>query len=1206
MKNFNLKFMSLIILTLLLQGCMPDSMTKFSKEAPKKAAPPPLASPIQDSAGNAVDPSTIDFPTDFFYISKTEVPTKALVVGTEATISPSVNGSLADPSKRNLIFLRCELDKTAGTANSQTAPHGMIFDSSTCVFKGTPQSIYTDAGSPVLYTVNLYYKNASGIESKLSTTIKIGVFLLPKDLLYSQNDRLTIKTTPTNLSTLKTNVPTADYDRAGIFTSIGGVSGVVKFVDTIASQIGVVRAIPLVVDSTANFTVNGDISASGGVQGKVLKIDNTNPDKKIIYVETFFPDKPFVPGNIDNTTSYSAPATATILSVESNYYQTTAGANSADNDMQYYSNNFTINEIVQTYEVGATITDIVPINTTAIAQNNGIVYSISPALPNANINSPDLNFNTATGKISGKFTNTLMAKKFTITATNPVGSTSTTVTLEATLSPKNLSYTTRELITVNSSATFLENEAIFQPITPPLTANVKGRIIRKFEPVGGPYKLSIDTFNGAFLSGASLDSGRNYYSEKAYIDPVASDSAINYNLALTVVSVAGFAPGDIVTGQTSGATARVVGKDSNTNTLFLQFLAPSIPVKTFIQGESIGSAITQIESNNMILTLAAGAAYTKGQDISTNGVNILSGYIYDVNGSIISVSDITKKAGSKYFFNTQTASNNEIYASGVVRAITNVTHDNFYIVERGIPFEIQMNLSQGSGVSYSSSPALPSGVTISTTTGKISGTPTGTVPRKDYVITAQNLLGSSTFVLSLEVRDYFKITENSGATSFILHKFGDSEHYRDCKINTTDILSSNGVLDVRCFLDGEEEDLHFTKLNLSAAVGKGVCEYIQYVPFNFNQYAPLQTGTVAVPVVVADYVGDPCGDAIAPGGLSPWVHDADRCYGNYAMEDGPNCDEGAWLVTTTTYTKDPVTAACNPTSSTAQINCGGNRTNCLQGPIRDLLSTEQINHGNRSMIYASSEGAAPSWTLTAPIEKLDNTNLRVANGSVKNTCSMQNSDVSTLEEYYSDMDPKKHPFGKSNPFYTFNCLDAAREIKARIRLVIRDWDKTFKINDSLDVSLPALMNVAGSSPFGESYDYFMDWDGAYNGTAVNYAGSCGGSCSDVTYLTKKTCEEAGEDWTSAINTTAAAAYCYDPTKITKVTCEAVGGNVWVASISACSTTIATKSGCLGADYIWSPYIKEGSCTDVTKLTKVTCEAAGAKWITNYKFPKDSI
>jgi hypothetical protein len=32
---------------------------------------------------------------------------------------------------------------------------------------------------------------------------------------------------------------------------------------------------------------------------------------------------------------------------------------------------------------------------------------------------------------------------------------------------------------------------------------------------------------------------------------------------------------------------------------------------------------------------------------------------------------------------------------------------------------------------------------------------------------------------------------------------------------------------------------------------------------------------------------------------------------------------------------------------------------------------------------------------------------------------------------------------QTNPFYIFECLDSARELKARIRMVVRDWDRIF-------------------------------------------------------------------------------------------------------------------------------------------------------------------
>ena len=57
----------------------------------------------------------------------------------------------------------------------------------------------------------------------------------------------------------------------------------------------------------------------------------------------------------------------------------------------------------------------------------------------------------------------------------------------------------------------------------------------------------------------------------------------------------------------------------------------------------------------------------------------------------------------------------------------------------------------GAVASYSVSPALPAGLTLSSTTGDISGTPTTAKAIANYVITATNTGGSGTFTLSLEV-----------------------------------------------------------------------------------------------------------------------------------------------------------------------------------------------------------------------------------------------------------------------------------------------------------------------------------------------------------------------------------------------------------------------------------------------------------------------
>lgn len=57
----------------------------------------------------------------------------------------------------------------------------------------------------------------------------------------------------------------------------------------------------------------------------------------------------------------------------------------------------------------------------------------------------------------------------------------------------------------------------------------------------------------------------------------------------------------------------------------------------------------------------------------------------------------------------------------------------------------------GTVSAYSVSPALPAGLTLNTTTGQISGTPTAVSPAANYTVTAQNATGSTTFALSITV-----------------------------------------------------------------------------------------------------------------------------------------------------------------------------------------------------------------------------------------------------------------------------------------------------------------------------------------------------------------------------------------------------------------------------------------------------------------------
>jgi gliding motility-associated-like protein len=76
----------------------------------------------------------------------------------------------------------------------------------------------------------------------------------------------------------------------------------------------------------------------------------------------------------------------------------------------------------------------------------------------------------------------------------------------------------------------------------------------------------------------------------------------------------------------------------------------------------------------------------------------------------------------------------------------------------------------GTATSFSVSPALPTGLTLNTTTGVISGTPTVAATLTSYVVTATNSSGSTTYSLSFAVD---KATPTIASMAAITKTFGD-------------------------------------------------------------------------------------------------------------------------------------------------------------------------------------------------------------------------------------------------------------------------------------------------------------------------------------------------------------------------------------------------------------------------------------------------
>lgn len=245
----------------------------------------------------------------------------------------------------------------------------------------------------------------------------------------------------------------------------------------------------------------------------------------------------------------------------------------------------------------------------------------------------------------------------------------------------------------------------------------------------------------------------------------------------------------------------------------------------------------------------------------------------------------------------------------------------------------------------------------------------------------------------------------------------------------------------------------------------------------------------------------------------------------------PNADGGEVTVTNVTCsydeadTSDPADGTideieCNCTFSTQTINCNGEALNTLAGAKR----TSSLEVTDRSQIIPSFVGIDRTESVESPITKGYGSNRYISNfissrnyaSTAANSCHASDFNMDsygtagTLTTNRADWGGYSNsvdPFGNSNAgthdnYYTWNCLDSAFNVKARIRVLVRDWDLEFTPeNAELENLNPTLkLNNVSQSCFGLDCDAFQDHDTRwlYSDFAGNTTEPLYGSCGDST------------------------------------------------------------------------------------------------------------
>jgi len=334
------------------------------------------------------------------------------------------------------------------------------------------------------------------------------------------------------------------------------------------------------------------------------------------------------------------------------------------------------------YQTGAAIAPNSPASVGGAISN----YAITPALP------AGLSLNATTGIITGTPTATQAARNHTVTASNSAGSTTATVNITVNEGPPlSLSYQTPVSYVVGTG------------ITPNAPTSTGGAISTYGVSPALPAGLSLNATTGV-ISGT----------------PTAAATAANYT----------------ITGSNSaGQVQAVVNITVTQNLQPPSGLSYATPV-SYGTGYAItpntptvsGGAVT---SWSVSPSLPAGLTLNSDGSISGTPTTVTAAANYTVTAA--------NAAGST------NATVNIAVTLGIPGTFTYSNEPNLAYVNFAIASMSPTHSGGGPVSSYSISPSLPSGLSLNTTTGVISGTPTVTdMSGTTYTVTASNSAGTRT------------------------------------------------------------------------------------------------------------------------------------------------------------------------------------------------------------------------------------------------------------------------------------------------------------------------------------------------------------------------------------------------------------------------------------------------------------------------------
>jgi subtilisin-like proprotein convertase family protein len=454
------------------------------------------------------------------------------------------------------------------------------------------------------------------------------------------------------------------------------------------------------------------------------------------------------------------------------------------------------------YTKGTVINNLSP-----SASGGGVVrYAVTPKLPSG------LSMNSVTGLISGTPLVPTPATPYTITATNPDGSTTSSLNITVIdIAPSALTYS-------SNPATY----RIDQAITLNTPTNSGGAVVSYAVSPALPAGLALNTTTG-IISGTptALSTSSNYTitatntggSTTAQLNIAVEEGGYRNSDLITINDNAEASPypSTIAVPTTAGTITKVTVTiygltHARQNDLDILLVGPLGQKVLLMSDVGAGASVA-----NVNLTFDDAAATS----LTTDAVPITTGTYKPSNngtpdtftlpappepyGSTLSVFNGTNPAGTWSLYVMDDRAINTGSISGGWRlslqttapiiaapsALSYSSNPATYTKDTAITANTPTS-SGGAVTSYSVLPALPAGLTLNTSSGIISGTPTTPTAAANYTITATNTGGSTTASVSIAVNDI--------APSALSYSSNPATYAKDTAITNNRPSSSGGAV----------------------------------------------------------------------------------------------------------------------------------------------------------------------------------------------------------------------------------------------------------------------------------------------------------------------------------------------------------------------------------------------------------------------------